>query len=263
MNLGKKQSADNTKQKSAKSATFTDHDSDSSDASVRNIEALHESSPSSPSPASGRSREAISKPRRTHSGMLGSIKSKSATRSKQHSSSASPELAAEASRKLSSASSGTVAEPVTQPDSGSAQNAARFTGPTYKRPISKMGIIGGRKPQSTNTEKTESSEVSGESTSRSTPPRGKSRMGAIGGKKDKAADPSAREPDRTASSIRCPPSEPPSEQLTTDQNAGQTRSLSPAKTPEPLSEADRANRKRLELKRQLDQGAGKKKKRKF
>jgi hypothetical protein len=262
VSLGKKQSADNTKQKSVESAIVTDHDSDSSDASFRNIEALHKSSPSSPSPASGRSREAISKPRRTHPGMLGSIKSKSATHSKQHSSSASPELAAEASRKLSSASPGTVAEPVTQPDSESAQNAARFRGPTYRMPISKMGIIGGRKPQSTNREKTKSPEVSGESTSRSTPPRGKSRMGAIGGKKDKAAGPSAREPDSTASSLRSP-SEPPSEQLTTDQNAEQTRSLSPAKTPEPLTEADRANRKRLELKRQLDQGAGRKKKRKF
>ena len=129
-----------------------------------------------------------------------------------------------------------------------------------------MGIIGGRKPPISSKEKTKSPEPSIQ-TSATPPSQRKSKLGAIGGRKEKVANPvtAACDHDSTASPTPSPlPMGPASEErAVTDPKAMPKRSVSPSKAEEPLTEAERANLKRIELKRQLDQGKGGKKRRKF
>ena len=186
------------------------------------------------------------------------MKGKSVALTRQESLSPSPERPTRPLRKLSSASSDTAAE------SESERAVARGAiSPSKKKPISKMGIIGGVKAQRSTQEKTKSPKPSAEP-GQKMPSRGKSKLGAIGGKTSKATSPPPRVDDSVKSPTSCPPPGISSKQgPATEPDEGQDRVVTPVKTEEPITEAEKANQKRIELKRQLDQGAGKKKKRKF
>ncbi len=131
-----------------------------------------------------------------------------------------------------------------------------------------MGLIGGRKPANGRKEKTKSPEPLSQ-TGQTTPSHRNPKLGVIGGRQEKSTIPltPVRDHDSTASptpSPPPPPSGPPSGgRRAMDAEAVPKRSIDPSKAEEPLTEAERANLKRVELKRQLDQGAGRKKKRRF
>lgn len=118
-----------------------------------------------------------------------------------------------------------------------------------------MGIIGGRRAAISSKEKTRSPEPSTQA-SESPPSERKSRMGVIGGRREKPIDSTGSPSPPLTGQI-------PRQGEGTDLKAAPERSISPLKVEEPLTEAEKANRKRTELKRQLDQGKGGKKRRKF
>jgi hypothetical protein len=129
-----------------------------------------------------------------------------------------------------------------------------------------MGIIGGRKPQTSSKEKATPPEPSIEM-SQSTPSRGKSRLGAIGGTKARktrtASPPPTSRNDLTASPTASPSPGHATKESKKDKKVAPKCSSTPPKAEDTTTEAEKANMKRIELKRQLDEGARKKKRRKF
>jgi hypothetical protein len=224
-----------------------------------NSRALCRSSSSSSSPGPARSREGNPKPPITKLGTLGGTESKPHPITKQKSIPPSPERPAKVSRRLSFPSTDTATE--SESESAHAVTSPRTTKPSQA--TSKMGIIGGRKPPKGSKEKTMSPEPSVE-TSQSTPPKGKSKLGAIGGRKARTASPPPPpRDDLTASQTASPSPGQGTKETMKDQKVAPQRSSTPPKVEDTMTEAERANMKRTELKRQLDEGPGKKKRRKF
>ncbi|KAF7506883.1 hypothetical protein GJ744_011124 [Endocarpon pusillum] len=264
---------------------FHNNDPDSSESSSGgNIRRLgHRLSSSDSSPAPVRSRNTNLKPRSAKLGTLGGTKSKPLHATKKDSPSPFPEPAAKAPRKSPSASTDTATESESESESESAavhSVADRSTATPKKNPAAKMGIIGGRRPPTSSQGQkmmpTRPAEPAAP-TDQSTPPRPRPKLGAIGGKKRRTASRSSPSPAASLSptvspspSAPSPPPPPPppgidAKQRATGSPGAQTPSRTPPKMEEvPKTEAERADQKRWELKRQLDQrGGGGRKKRRF
>ena len=190
---------------------------------------------------------------------------------KQDSPSPSPEPPAKAPKRSPSTSTDTATE--SESESESEPAAAHSvpdarTATPQKNPAVKIGIIGGRRPPTSSKEQkmqTRSPEPSA-STDQSPPPRPRPKLGAIGGQKSRTASlsPTASLNPTLSPSPSAPPGVDDAKQRATGAIGAQRRARTPPEMEEPMTEAERANQKRLELKRQLDQrGGGGKKKRRF
>ncbi|ERF72188.1 hypothetical protein EPUS_02980 [Endocarpon pusillum Z07020] len=251
---------------------FHNNDPDSSESSSGgNIRKLgHRLSSSDSSSAPVRSRNTNPKPRSAKLGTLGGTKSKPLYATKQDSPSPFPEPPAKAPRKSPSTSTDTATESESESAVAAVHSVAdRSTATPKKNPAVKMGIIGGRRPPTSSKEPqmpTQSAEPPAPTKQR-TPARPRPKLGAIGGKKSRTASlsPAASLSPTVSPGHSAPP--PPAvdaKQRATGSSGARRRSSTPPKMEEqPMTEAERADQKRLELKRQLDQrgGAGRKKRR--